>query len=272
LNYPVSHRDLDREKNYDNHYAFINYTSALVADWIIFNSQYHQNSFFEHLTPFLRQFPDHQLDKSIADLQKKSSVIYPGFNALQIEQNVYVQQNDTPVILWNHRWEYDKDPDSFFRVLFALSEEGLQFGLVVLGQSFRRIPSIFESAREKLSAHILHWGYLEDRKEYDHWLWRSDIAISTSNQDFFGISVIESIYANCYPLLPDRLAFPEHIPDHLKSRHLYSSQADLQAKLRSLLTHWREQHFENSLLIEHLRDYHYDKIAEEYDKLFVRLS
>ncbi|MBK8502133.1 MAG: DUF3524 domain-containing protein [Saprospiraceae bacterium] len=271
LNYPVSNQDLDRQKNYDNHYAFINYTSALVADWIVFNSRYHQNSFFERLHPFLRQFPDHQLDKSIGALEKKSSVIYPGYNAQQIEQNKRVSENTIPVILWNHRWEYDKDPDTFFNALFSLSDEGLKFGLVVLGQSFRQIPSIFHQAREKLSAHILHWGYLENRKEYDHWLWKSDIAISTSNQDFFGISVVEAIYANCYPLLPDRLAFPEHIPDHLRHRHLYSSQADLLTKLRALLTGWRADDFDNHLLKEHLQDYHYDKIAVEYEKLLEQL-
>ena len=273
LNYPVSDRDLDRKKNYDNHYAFINYTSVLVADWIVFNSQYHQSSFFDHLPPFLRQFPDHELDRSIGDLQRKSSVIYPGFDAHQIQHNSQVWQNDTPLILWNHRWEYDKDPDSFFSVLFTLSEEGYQFGLVILGKSFRQIPPIFQKAHERLSAHIVHWGYLEDRAEYNHWLWRSDIAISTSNQDFFGISAIESIYANCYPLLPDRLAFPEHIPDPLKPKHLYFSQADLLNKLRVLLSSfgWCAEKFQNHLLKDHLKNYHYDKIAVEYEKLLLQL-
>jgi glycosyltransferase involved in cell wall biosynthesis len=271
LNYPVSDQDLDRLKNYDNHYAFINYTSALVADWVVFNSRYHQRSFFERLHPFLGRFPDHQLGNSIGELQKKSSVIYPGFDAQQIKQNELVTENSIPVILWNHRWEYDKDPETFFNALFSLAEEGLKFNLVVLGQSFRQIPPIFNEARGKLSAHILHWGYVKDRMEYDHWLWKSDIAISTSNQDFFGISVVESIFANCYPLLPDRLAFPEHIPDHLKPGHLYTSYDDLLSKLRAVLTSWRPHGFENHLLKDHLQDYHYDKIAVEYKKLLAHM-
>lgn len=271
LNYPISDRDLDRQKNYDNHYAFINYTSALLADRIIFNSFYHKQSFLERLPPFLRQFPDHQLDKSVEDLEQKSSIIYPGFDALAIQRNSQFWENTTPIILWNHRWEYDKNPDSFFKILFNLSDEGLPFGLVVLGQSFSRVPPIFQRAREKLEAHILHWGFLEDRAEYYHWLWRSDIVISTSNQDFFGISVVEAIHANCYPLLPDRLAFPEHIPLHLQPRHLYRSESDLLVKLRALLTGSPHRNLKNYELSEHLRNYHYDRIAVDYEKLFERL-
>ena len=30
------------------------------------------------------------------------------------------QKNDCAVILWNHRWEYDKNPELFFTTLFDL--------------------------------------------------------------------------------------------------------------------------------------------------------
>ena len=28
-----------------------------------------------------------------------------------------------PLILWNHRWEYDKNPEPFFQSLFRLKDE-----------------------------------------------------------------------------------------------------------------------------------------------------
>lgn len=40
------------------HYAFINYTSALAADAVIFNSHYHRDVFLEQLPDFLKGFPD----------------------------------------------------------------------------------------------------------------------------------------------------------------------------------------------------------------------
>ena len=44
----------------DAHYGFINYTSALAADAVVFNSRYHLESFDAELAPFLMSFPDHR--------------------------------------------------------------------------------------------------------------------------------------------------------------------------------------------------------------------
>ncbi len=42
LSYPWSPADEDKNMQRDNHYMFINYTSALVADLCLFNSSYHR--------------------------------------------------------------------------------------------------------------------------------------------------------------------------------------------------------------------------------------
>ena len=34
-------------------------------------------------------------------------------------------QNKKPLILWNHRWEYDKNPTDFFKVLYKMQEKNL---------------------------------------------------------------------------------------------------------------------------------------------------
>ena len=54
LSYPWSIDDEDTKNNRDNHYKFINYTSALSADKCFFNSQYHRKSFLESLPDFGR--------------------------------------------------------------------------------------------------------------------------------------------------------------------------------------------------------------------------
>ncbi|MAV96235.1 MAG: glycosyl transferase family 1, partial [Candidatus Marinimicrobia bacterium] len=60
LSYPWSPDDRDIQNKRDSHYGFINYSSALSADKVFFNSEFHMKSFLEALQPFLKQFPDYQ--------------------------------------------------------------------------------------------------------------------------------------------------------------------------------------------------------------------
>ena len=55
----------------------------------------------------------------------------------------------------------------------------------------------------------MHWGYLESRAAYCDALLQADVFVSTARHEFFGIAAAEAIAAGCFPLLPDRLAYPE---------------------------------------------------------------
>lgn len=239
ISYPWSHDDRDRKLNRDRHYGFINYTSAMAANQIWFNSDYHRSRFLSDLEAFLKHYPDHRELKSVDSLAAKSQVVYPGLDLQFFDRlkNKNTTRTGPPVILWNHRWEYDKNPDEFFSVLCQVQSLGFDFRLVILGENFSSQPSSFHKAIELLSDKILYKGFVQDRNEYACWLYQSDILPVTSIQEFFGISVVEAIYCGCYPLLPRRLTYSELLAHHADDRYFYDDQHDLSRRLCDLLNH-----------------------------------
>lgn len=235
LTYPWSPKDRDKQKGRDNHYSFINYSSALVADQCLFNSNYHLESFLTALEPFLRQFPDANNLFTVDQIKAKSSVLHLALDLSQLElmKPISLERPKRAVILWNHRWEYDKNPEGFFRALFELQDRGIEFHLVVVGEELDKRPAIFDEAKEILKDKIMHWGYCEAREDYIKWLWLADILPVTSNQDFFGGSIIEAVYCNTIPLLPKRLAYPEHFTEPWqRAQFFYDNEQDLVNRLQ----------------------------------------
>ncbi len=208
LAYPWSEDDKEPSKT-DMHYAFINFTSALVSDIALFNSEFNRESFFAALEGFLRSFPDNRLTGKIDAVYKKSKVLYPGVNMIPESSD---KNRKILKILWNHRWEYDKDPVAFFETMFRLKEAGINFQLVVLGEEKSTMPEIFRTAREKLKDEIISFGYAESYDEYRKLVASCDILPVTSKHEFFGISVLEAASAGVIPILPKRLSYPEIFP------------------------------------------------------------
>ncbi|MCI0711019.1 MAG: DUF3524 domain-containing protein [Chloroflexi bacterium] len=223
-----------------NHYAFINYVSALAADHVYFNSEYHQNVFLQELPRLLNHFPDHKNLHTIDEIARKSSVLLVGMDLQRYDTHRPISsRKGSPLIMWNHRWDYDKNPVPFLKALIRLAEEGLDFEVVLAGENVRQQPTEFIEAREILGEQIIHYGYVESFADYARLLWAADVIVSTAKQDFFGISMVEGIYCGCYPLLANRLNYPYLIPEMHRPAHLFDKDAALTFKLREYLQHPR---------------------------------
>jgi glycosyltransferase involved in cell wall biosynthesis len=270
LTYPWSPGDPDQALQRDLHYAFINYTTALAADAVLFNSRYHQDSFLGALPDFLNRFPDATEPETVRSISEKSRVLPLGLDLAKLERHRPADgagETGTPLILWNHRWEYDKDPETFFNALYQLADEGMDFSVAVLGESFGRAPAVFRQARERLGGRIMQWGYQESFASYAEWLWRADILPVSSRQEFFGASVVQALYCGCAPLLPDRLAYPEHVPTEAFDAVVYREGEQLVDRLRTLIA----DSAEGRRLGSFVSRYDWGNLAPVYDRFFEEL-
>lgn len=215
-------------------YAMINWLSQLCADRVLFNTEFHRRSWFAELPNLLKHFPDYNRLELIEEVEARSGVLPVG---IEPQAGARVKEAaGPPLILWNQRWEYDKRPDRFFQLLYRLEGAGYDYRLAVAGENFRRVPEEFEEAQERLAHRIEHWGYLPSRGAYLALLENADLVISTADHEFFGISVLEAVQAGAFPLLPNRLSYPELIPASLHAACLYSDEDDLFSKAVRRLT------------------------------------
>ena len=261
LSYPWSPDDRDILEKRDKHYGFINFTSALTADRVYFNSEYHRSSFLSELPNLLKHFPDYNELDSIKNIESNSSVLYLGMDLKRLDQH-QSKKNESPVILWNHRWEYDKNPKSFFNLLTTLMENGYDFKVVILGENFSKSPKGFQENIEKLGDRIVYSGFAESFEEYAYWLWKSDLLPVTNIQDFFGASIMEAVYCGCHPILPVRLTYPEFFP----SEYLYHDEKELYEKTVSALS--QVQSIREESLRNTAAEYDWGIMASKYDSIF----
>ncbi|MBN2593130.1 MAG: DUF3524 domain-containing protein [Sedimentisphaerales bacterium] len=201
LTYPVRIED---ERDYQ--FAMTNLTSAMTADAVWFNSQFHLDSFLDALAKFLKSMPDYQPLEAIDKIRAKSSVYPPGIMDFPARRT---RQPGPLHILWCARWEHDKNPEDFFKAIQILKDKNVKFRISVIGQCFRDRPAVFDKAHNDFRDHIDYWGYQESRNDYARVLSGVDVVVSTANHEFFGIGVIEAVAAGAYPLVPNRLSYPE---------------------------------------------------------------
>ncbi len=246
----------------DLHLGFINYASALAADSVFFNSAFHRHEFLDELPRLLKHYPDYNELPTVETIRDKSSVLPIGLDLRRFDAFGPKPPAAEPVLLWNHRWEYDKAPVTFFEALNALITEGLPFKVILAGENTRQKAEEFERARNRLGERLIHYGYAGSFEEYARLLWSSTIAVSCAWQDFFGISMCEAIYCGCLPVMPRRLNYPDLIPAAYHDLCLYE-EGQLAHKLRQALTTPTPP-----ALREHVAAFDWSILAPRYDSIF----
>ena len=252
--------------------GMINISTALAARRLIFNSDYHRQAFLRAIPDFLAKGRDCRPAGTAAAVAAKAGMLYPGIRPPARPPAEAAPAGDPPLIVWNHRWAFDKNYELFLSVLNDLATNGIPFQLALLGQNDGRIPPAFAAAREKLQAAIVRFGYVKSRQEYRDWLRRGAIVVSTARQENFGLAVIEAMARGCLPLLPRRLAYPEILPPDCHQPCLFDGRGDLTRKLTDMLTAVADYRDIRRRVSRHAAAYCWPRIIDDYDRELENLA
>jgi glycosyltransferase involved in cell wall biosynthesis len=201
---------------------------ALAADSVVFNSTFNRDSFLEGIDALLNRLPD-QLPTAVCRRVREKSAICP-------VPVVPITPTPKPVpalILWNHRWEYDKAPETFTSALLELDTRGVAFELALLGWRAEPPHPALQQLRDRLSSRIAIDGRV-DRGTYRETLGRAAIVVSTSIHEFEGLAVLEAASGGARPLVPDGLCYAEQYPS------MYRYPQGNPIALADRLQHWLE--------------------------------
>jgi glycosyltransferase involved in cell wall biosynthesis len=266
LAYPLPENDRP-----DYHFGFINLASALAADGVVFNSRFHRDAFFAAAPNLLRAMPDAPVRRVLPGIRRKSRVLPVGCELTRLRDAATGAQTGSgpPLILWNHRWEFDKAPEVFFRVLARLDDAGLRFRLALAGDSTAQAePKPFLEARQRYGARVVCFGWVPDRRDYAALLSQADILVSTAIQENFGIAVVEAVACGVWPLLPRRLSYPEIMPRAWHRSCLYADESDLESRLGKLLRGALPDGRGRAALAREMLRYDWSALIATYDDLF----
>ena len=202
---------------------------ALSATRVGFNSAFNRDSFLSGVDDLMSRLPDELPTGLVARLAEKSRICPVPIDPVRASD-----QRDSGLIVWNHRWEYDKAPDLFADAVLDLAGRGLDFRLALLGKRPGRLPGALERLQDRLGDRIVANGRLE-RGDYEALLGRAGIVVSTAEHEFQGLSVLEAASAGARPLVPDGLCYVEQYA----SRYRYR-RGDREA-LVARLVEWLEE-------------------------------
>ena len=216
LTFPWSPDDPDAENGRDNTYAYLNISTCLASDRIWFNSSHHREAFLDAAEHWMRRMPKPHLPGLARHLQDKSEVRHLGlsFNAWRRpeETSTDFKHVDVPLVVWNHRWSWDKGTDAWMAFVDEVVDRDLPVEFVVLGASFGRQPEGWEAMRERMGNRCLHWGYADSQEDYQAWLWRAHLAPIQPHQEYFGLSVVEAMRCRTLPWVPSSHAYTDTMP------------------------------------------------------------
>jgi glycosyltransferase involved in cell wall biosynthesis len=265
LAYPLS-----PNQKADDEFPLGNWMSMAAADEVWCNSSFQLDGLLGALPALLERAPDQPHTGFLSAVAERCHVVPVGVDLVDVPVRAAgVPTPEVPLVLWNQRWDHDKNPSAVFNALGRLADEGVAFGVAVVGQNERVDPREFTVARERLGDRVVQFGFV-DREEYVDLLGRADVVVSAAHHEFFGIAVVEAMAAGCVPVLPDDQSYPGLVGEWADA--VLYPDGGLTDRLREVLSDLPAWRTGVGGLDGSIRRFDWRTVVSDYDERFERLA
>ncbi len=256
----------------DTDAAMANWQTMVAADAVWWNSAFHRDTVLQGLPAFLEAAPDLGHDWLIEEVAAKSSVVPVGveMSGLLGADRPARLSDQAPLVVWNQRWEHDKDPLGWLRIMDRLAAADVPFRLALAGERVRERDEETTRLLDRLADRIELDEFL-DGDRYRQLLLRSDVFLSCARHEFFGISVVEAMAAGCVPVLPDALSHAELVPERWHAAALYEPGLAQEA-VAAVLSDLEGARRRVSGLRAEMARFGWDRVRHDYDRGFDGLA
>lgn len=248
--------------------AWRGWTSLVAADAVFINSRHHVAELTAALRRLVAMAPDQPHAYLMDDVVAALRVIPVGVDLIERRGDGGV--GGAPVVLWNHRWDDDKQPDVFVDAIERLLARGVELAVVLAGEDNWTNQSRAAAARKRLGDAVVASGPF-DRETYRSWVARSDVVVSVTSHEFFGISVVEALSAGCVPVLPAAHSYPEIVPDAYHQAAFYQV-GEFEQRLADVVANVTDARRSIAGLDGEMARYGWSEVAPQLDEAMEQLG
>jgi len=217
-----------------------------ICDGIFVGTEYHKQKFIKK--------------RGIAGLDKKIHVTGNPFKTADILKNVSGKivpvANRENIVLFSHRWDYEKRPNVFVDMMNQLYQKRQDFR-VIITTSRKKFGSNQQWLIDKLKSakfpYQVHAGITKE--QYYQLVSEAKVFVSTTIEENFGYCLLESMTLGCTPVVPNKYSHPEIL--EFDKRFLYNNKKEAVKMIDSFL--------DNPVSVSKLADKYNHSLSEMID-------
>ena len=129
-----------------------------AADEVWCNSTFQRDGLLDALPALLDRAPDRSHISHLPEVANRCHVVPVGVDLADVPVRPIdpgVPDSGGPVVLWNQRWDHDKNPRAVLDALTRLADDGVAFRAAIVGENDRVDPREFTEARDRLGDRVV---------------------------------------------------------------------------------------------------------------------